>query len=376
MLDRVDKHIFVGLPPYKPRILIPLAVPRAQSISLGLYSPGSIHGKLFKWFGQVAARTGLIKTLGQFIASPVETFNSTEAIRPILTDKVVENLRCAWEEAIGNRPVYVAFSLGTPNDYRKVTSIVFDGRGKPLAVAKVGSTRRASRLISNERKALEKMSSIRLKGTDIPDLLGHGETGQVEWLLQSALLDGVQSPSSLRREHISFVSELTIATRKVMALESWDVWPYIRDMLNGSSLQIKTDFESERSFIEGLHNRFRALDSVDLGRPWQFSAAHGDFAPWNMRFGNGRILLFDWEYYLPLAPAGWDILYFIVRVENLVKKRSLKQIWAAFEEGEFHKSIMLFENRTGWRIQDRRFLAMSVIIAIALDIIPKWICSK
>jgi thiamine kinase-like enzyme len=125
-----------------------------------------------------------------------------------------------------------------------------------------------------------------------------------------------------------------------------------------------------------LCERLKALNDGDANKLWPFTVTHGDFAPWNMRMIDGKVALFDWEYFIPLAPAGWDILYFIFRVENLIKQKSLEQIWSKFESGAYLGSLELWENQARIQVPDRRLLAMFVLISLALDLVPKWICRE
>lgn len=366
--------LFIGMPLRKPRLLIPTASPRVQALSFGLYSPGSSRGKLFKWFGRVVAGVGLMKVAGRFWAAPIDSFKATDAVQPILDGAVFGSLQSDWEKLLGKGPLSFALSLGEPNHYQKVTALVFDQWAEPLAFAKVGCTPQAGCLIANERMALETFSSMTIQSSIIPVLLGHGKTGPASWMLQSALLVGRPSPVDLQKEHIDFLVDLSRSTTKVMPLLAAGVWKQLNSVLNKPVLPIKSGFESERSFISELACRFQALRSVDAERPWPVTAAHGDFAPWNMRLGDGKIALFDWEYFLPATPAGWDLLYFIFQVENLIKRDLLERICARFEAGAYQESFALWEKQAGIKVPDQRLLALLVLLAIALDLVPEWIC--
>ncbi len=317
-----------------------------------------------------------MKTMGRFFAMPMEMFKVKETIQPILSDRVVASLQSSWEETLGKGPVSIAFSLGTPNHYQKITALVFDRRSKPFAFAKVGCTPQASRLIANERMALEKIRSMgchRLAA--IPELLGYGETGPTIWMLQTALLAGRSSSTCLEKEHIVFLAKVA-GTRQVMPLQLSDIWAYLQKVLNASILPIKPRFKTERLFISSLRDQLWTLCACSGNEPWPLTIAHGDFAPWNMRLVAGNVALFDWEYFLSLAPVGWDIIYFIFQVETLIKKQSLESVWAKFEKDVYRESLKLFEKKAGLKIPDVRLLALLVMFAIALDLVPKWICGE
>ncbi len=368
--------LFVGLPLRQPRLLIPMASSRTQSLSFGLYNPGSRYGRLSKFLGQVAARAGLMKAAGRLVAVPIETFNTTSAIRSILDRRMISSLQDRCQRAIGKRPFSVALSLGEPGRYQKVTAIMFDKSSMPLAFAKIGFTPQAGSLIANESVALTRLRFRGFREAAFPTLLGCGSAGSVVWLLQSPLLSGVPSPATLQDAHFDFLAELAGKTFQVMRPELWTIWSHLRYLADSPTLPVKAQFRSETAFIMHLRDEFLALSREGGQMPWPFAAAHGDFAPWNVRVAGNRLLAFDWEYFLSLAPAGWDALHFIFRVENLIKRRSLESIWAAFEAGAYRNSVARFERRSGVGIPDERFLGLLVILTIVLDLVPTCICGE
>lgn len=369
-------HLFVGLPLWQPRLLIPMASSRTQSLSFGLYNPGSRHGKLSKLLGQVAARAGLMKMAGRLVAVPIEMFNATSAIQSILDRRMISGLQDRCQRAIGKRPFSVALSLGEPGLYQKVTAIMFDKGSTPLAFAKVGFTPQAGSLIANESVALTRLRFMGFRESAFPTLLGCGSAGSVVWLLQSALLSGIPSPAVLQDAHFDFLAELAGDTCQVMQPELWSVWRNLRDLTARPTLPVKTQFRSETAFIAYLRDEFLAASREGGQRPWPFAAAHGDFAPWNVRVAGNRLLAFDWEHFLSFAPAGWDALHFVFRVENLIRRKSLESIWAAFEAGAYRNSVARFERLSGVGVPDKRLLGLLVILAIVLDLVPRFVCGE
>ena len=367
---------FIGLPQSSPRLLIPLAARRVQFRAFSLYNPVSIKGKLFKLLGKTAVITGILNLAGRFFAAPVETFRVTENIKPILNNRIINWLQNDWASALGKIRFTFALSLGDPNFFRKVTVIFIDDQAKPIAFSKVGCTSQTKAQIANEAIALGEVESLKCQSVVIPLLLGRGETANISWILQSPLLSGHLSSNALQNEHVVFLSELAQKSVQVIPLDSSDVWKYLQILLKSPVLPVKAGFESERPFVEQLCTKINALHAGDVNKPWPFTIAHGDFAPWNMRLIDGKIALYDWEYFLPLAPAGWDIFYFIFRVENLIKLQSLEQIWSKIESGAYLESLELWEKQAGIQVPDRRLLARFVLISIALDLVPKWICRE
>jgi len=54
----------------------------------------------------------------------------------------------------------------------------------------------------------------------------------------------------------------------------------------------------------------------------------------------------------------------------------MEQIWNKFESGAYLDKIMFFEEKARFEIPDRRLLAMLVILAIVLDLVPKMIADE
>lgn len=328
---------------------------------------------MFKWLGRAAARIGVLKIASKFIAVPIEIVQATETIQPILNGNVIRALETEWAKALGSSDICCSLSLGTPNYYRKITALIFDESGKPIGFAKVAGTKQAKSLVSNEGAALKKMNMLRCQSLAMPSLLGQGETETASWVLQSPLLTGRPSPNDLRNEHLAFLSEIARKSVQMNTLSRYGNLQYMKRLFTGTPLPIKTEFQSESAFVEKLGSEMNALTVENNDKPLPFTVAHGDFAPWNMRLIDGKLALFDWEYYTPLAPYGWDLFYFVFRVENLIKRQSLEQIWSNFEAGAYRKKIAVFEQMAGLKIPDHKLLAMIVLLAIAFDLPAKRI---
>ncbi len=367
---------FIGLPRTNPRLLIPLTSSRIQASSFALYSPGSFRGKLFKWFGQLAGASGLLKLAGRCWAAPLDSFPATDNIQPLLDHVLLGALQGTWEGILGKGPLAIALSLGTPGHYRKVTALVFDQQAMPLAFAKVGCTPQAGRLIANERSALATLGSMTMHGAIIPALLGHGTTGPASWLLQSALLTGSPSPLVLQKAHFDFLADIAKATMRRQPLHTTGIGDQLQSILKKPVLSIASGFEAGKPFITELIRGLRASGIEEMEKSWPTSAAHGDFAPWNMRLAEGRLAMFDWEYFLPEAPAGWDLLQFLFRVDHLIRRKTLEQMWSEFQAGSCQDVLDRWEKLTGLQIPDRQFLAAIVLLAIACDLVPRWICGE
>ncbi len=368
--------LFMGFPPHKPRLLIPPAHPRVQAMAFGLYSPGSIKGKILKYLGKSAASLGLMKMAAPFIARPPSMLDVTDRVKPIFNGYLLEQLRNAWEQALNSAPLTFAISLGDPNYYQKVTALVFDQDSEPRAFAKIGCTNQSKCLIENERVALEALKSHPGTRFITPDLLGHGETGNASWILQSPLLEGRPAGMALQKHHFAFLGEMAHLMKKPAVPDVSPLWSHMSETVNTPVLPIKAGFEAERPFIEALAQRFKSVDAGGSHKSWPMTAAHGDFAPWNMRVINGRIALFDWEYFMPEAPAGWDVFHYIARVAHLIHGKPLERIWEGSEDDACRAALVSWADETGLELPDFETMKMLVLLSIALDLVPRMICRR
>jgi hypothetical protein len=57
---------------------------------------------------------------------------------------------------------------------------------------------------------------------------------------------------------------------------------------------------------------------------------HGDFAPWNVKLADDKLLIYDWEYAESEAPPGWDLFHFLFQTLRLLGNQSIWTIWREF----------------------------------------------
>jgi len=90
------------------------------------------------------------------------------------------------------------------------------------------------------------------------------------------------------------------------------------------------------------------------GEGAQVSCSHGDLAPWNLLEQNdGRLFLFDWEYYSESAPALFDAFHYVLMPEFLVRNRSAFDLFVALSKPESRERAWLNEVADQCGIQRR-----------------------
>ncbi len=335
---------YLALPKSRPRLLIPDLAPKAQAQAFMLYAPGSIYGKVFKTVGMIAARIGIFKLLKPLKVAP-EYAEVSENIRRIISTSVMGELCFEWEKVLNTRNIAAAFSLGTEDRFQKVTALIFDEKGDMLSIAKIGETSAAKKMILHEYQVLEKIKRLSLQNCVIPTALGCGSFGEITWMMQSVLSEGKPSSAALCEKHFDFLAELASLTRTKNKLDAIPFWKQL-------------NFPQQTSEI------------------YPMVSAHGDFAPWNIRLTDKKIAVYDWENFIALAPAGWDIMRFIFMTERMLKKQPIEKIYSRFIEGEYRHISDRWEKMTGIGIPDRRLLADLFIAELNTEANRSSVCDR
>jgi hypothetical protein len=190
-----------------------------------------------------------------------------------------------------------AIANGTPGPWTKSTILLMDAGHRPVVVVKLGATQAAGKLIAGEAQWLTELAAHPRLAPAVPRLLGFDRSDHVTWLAQEPVF-GRPGSRQLGNDQLGFLELLQSempATRgfagSVMQLE-----------MRGCLERRKSSMTAE--WRERLERAFEFVQS-HLPGDLAMTAAHRDFAHWNIRRGRAGILVFDWEY----ARAGYVPLY-------------------------------------------------------------------
>lgn len=359
---------FIPLPPGSPKLLLPAGSSAVQARGLELYAPGSIKGKILKGMASAVSRLGLLGILGSLISEDASCFELPTTIRPILSKDQLSELLEQWSEILGAQAIVPAISLGTPNDFQKITALLCNRKGRPLAIAKVGASEPARRLLLNESRALTTMEDLGLRTLRSPELIGSHFEGDINWLLQEALFEGSPSPLKPEKIHLKALAELFMKTRETGRLGEVSFWSRMTDGIErlGSAELLRIGLDPD--FLKEFRTSLAKCEDGGSGPDWPLGAAHGDFTPWNMRLGSSRIGVFDWEYFTPKAPLGWDLMRYLIMVDHLIEGRSRIDIYRDIASGRRHARLFdRLEGLCGHSIPDRALLAALAILDLSVE---------
>jgi peptidoglycan/xylan/chitin deacetylase (PgdA/CDA1 family) len=198
------------------------------------------------------------------------------------------------------RPVF-ALSLGRSPAVRKLTVQVMCPDGNILGYMKLPVTSIAAERVRHEAAILERLRAFPALRPYIPRLLYAGCYAADYVLFQSALL-GEVGPATFSRVHQDFLEML---------------WAAYGSERSGPSV-VEEVGERWRKAVVLLDSTWREIGGEALRRSAQdvsqrtlrCGLSHGDFAPWNTRVADGKLLLFDWESAKWDAPTSWDVFHF------------------------------------------------------------------
>jgi len=228
-------------------------------------------------------------------------------------DCVFQTLR----KVFGRDDLCFAVSLGTPGPHRKPVIQVLTPEGEVLGYAKVGWNEATRELVKHEAEVLKRLGKEELPFR-VPEILYANESSGRNLCLQSPPpKDGRPAPRRWTREYAEVLCALASLGVRYKPLEQTAFWQQIVSRVH----EVRSLYW--RRVLEQAMERVRR-DWKDKEVP--LHPAHGDFAPWNTLQADGRLYLYDWEYALEEAPAGYDLIHFVVQTLWLVERHVPEEI--------------------------------------------------
>lgn len=199
----------------------------------------------------------------------------------------------AWvTELAPLRPTAVL--IGTPGPAQKLTVRFDTPEGRAALFAKIATRPAARRRLEHEATVLRALPS-----GFAPRLVAHDRFEDHDVLIQEAMEGRVLRDTPRDGEAARRYLEALVATaaRAADGGHPWleDMWETLPDL---------------RPRIETL-----------AGQRWPIVPVHGDFAPWNLLAGDGRVVAIDWEYGALDGMPGLDLAYWRLQADALLGRR-------------------------------------------------------
>ena len=290
-------HYFVVLPSRNsPRWLLPLGDPRWSFMGAKIYTPYAPTARVVKGLLMGIIRTG---------------WTGWARHRVLVASREPLPIEVLVSEVTGERHPIFALSLGNQPAVRKLTVQVMRQDGEILGYMKLPLTDLATEQVRHEGRALERLWNSPALRPHIPRLLHTGAWGESYALFQTAV-PGKLGPTTFTRIHDDFLKILWDVHRvdkpgRSLSEEIGAKWEKVAPLLSTKWKELGQ---------EVLRRSAQGLDRLTI----PCGVSHGDFAPWNTRVQQGRLLLFDWESTDWEAPNSWDIFHFGFQTAVSLKK--------------------------------------------------------
>lgn len=290
---------FVAIPfSSVPRWVLPIGDANVTLIGTQIYMPHKWLPTAIKTLVEAMIKIGWSSSLGsQVLVASKE---------PLELETLVGQLTGEWN------PVF-ALSLGRRLAVRKLTVQVMRPDGEILGYMKLPLTAAAVERVRHEASVLQRLWDFPALRSHIPRLLHSGSWNKTYLLFQSPVL-GQLGPTNLTKAHEDFLQTL---------------WRVNRTERSGQSL-VEAIGEKWEKVVVSLGPKWKDLGQEVLrrsalelnGQTVSCAIGHGDFAPWNTRVYQERLLLFDWESAQWEVPLLWDIFHFKLQTAVSLRKRN------------------------------------------------------
>jgi hypothetical protein len=302
---------FVALPSLtSPRWLFPLENGRCTLEGLEIYKPYAKAARILK---------GLLTTM---VAAHCQGFAPH---RVLVASRGPLPLEALVREVTGECQPVFALSLGTEMRFRKLTVQVMRPDGEILGYIKLPLTDAAVERVRHEAETLNHLWSFSSLRLHVPRVLYSGEWGNGYILFQSG---GPPRPAP-----VQFNRQCEEFLQLLWGIQSTEkpghvLWEEVAARWRKSEPGLSSGWRALGQ--AALAKAKRELDGVMV----PCGVAHGDFAPWNTRVGDGRLYVFDWESASWEAPTLWDIFHFKTQVATLLNKKNDMHISRDRRSGE------------------------------------------
>ena len=189
---------------------------------------------------------------------------------------------------VGEPAVSLAFYLGTPGAYRKITIQVTTAAGRVLGYAKISDQPLAQAALEAEWRTLRQLSAWKNLRGRVPEVVYWGD-----WRAHKVLLTTAgpphPGPPRLGCLHFEFLRDLQAAFSEE---RSFDVSSMFMSLMHATR---RWGLRYPDPWPERLTRAMRCLEERLGSVRLPLCMAHRDFTPWNTRVGPRGLFVFDWE---------------------------------------------------------------------------------
>lgn len=190
--------------------------------------------------------------------------------------------------ALGEPEVCVAFYLGVPGAYRKITAQVMTPGGVTLAFAKVSTSPATRQLIERERRVLHRLAESQGLRGRVPEVLHTFDWEESRVLLITGGPDRT-GPGRLTEAHLQLHRDVFLPFARRGTFAESGMMSRVSGTLHRIGPRLPEHLSARLNHALGRLRK--ELGPVRM----PLSLCHRDFAPWNTRVGPGGLFVFDWD---------------------------------------------------------------------------------
>jgi len=199
---------------------------------------------------------------------------------------------------------------------RKPVLQVLDPRARPVAFVKVGTNALTRALVRAEERSLDSVQGC-LATTAVPGVIASTDWGELSLLALSPLPLARRSASAPpERVTVAALEIMRVGGSRVLPLRDADYWTRLRERIAG--------LEDARGAM--LLSAWQRLDELAGLVEVEIGAWHGDWAPWNMAWVDGELLVWDFERFERGVPVGFDLVHADLQTRILDPSRSAEAL--------------------------------------------------
>lgn len=205
---------------------------------------------------------------------------------------------------VNTEQVYYAIRQGSKGPYQKTSLIAVQKNGQPLFYAKVAAGAAADAMVDAESTTLQRLSLIDSLKSMVPQRLSFGKTPSGRAFFTTTVATTLKTNNRFESQHENFLSTLGHATVQ------WGQYANSAEpQFAESALKRLKHVLGDASHLELTSAVHEIMVEIgDLNLPTVL--AHRDFAPWNIRWHQSGIFVFDWEYAADGANPLYDFFHF------------------------------------------------------------------
>ncbi|MDX1348959.1 MAG: hypothetical protein R3279_01865 [Putridiphycobacter sp.] len=208
--------------------------------------------------------------------------------------------------------------------YGRTAVVAISNKGAITHYAKLAYDLIGKKLMENERIHLRSISLSEYKYIKTPTIVAQNDPNV---LITSNITPKKSKRSSkfaIAQTH--FVATVFHASRLYYKIANTQYWD---EVLNNISFINSHNIKPELQTVSQL--LLQVKEGVNANRSIITTMGHGDFTPWNLKFDQNNIYVYDWEYAKLQVPALFDLFHFHFQTGLFVKNQTFEQILEAIE---------------------------------------------